>query len=407
MKRNFPNFLDAFIDYAKDDICPDTYITWMGLSVLAAALERKVWIADGPRITYPNLFLLLVGTPGVGKSQAIGKGKPLLYGIQQAYNPDFKIIEGISTQAGLCEAMERGSMFEHPTLKSTLYSSVYVMGSEASDSALKNHADDFRSTACAMYDCEHIYAKTLKSKAYLIHNPVMNLVAGSTFDFLKTIVDQNSVMGGLASRFTYVIAEKKFSRQSSLGCEAMELDRDLISRLTYDLSIIHRMVGQFRIESAALDLHQMWWEKHCAEMESTESERMQSLLVRKPMLLKKVLMLLSVADRNDLGILAGHMERAITLVDQVTEDIDKVISEAMMGNKTSQDALNRFVVYTLKEAGGEILGSRLKQKFFGYGGDMSRFEGLIKFMVEANIISMEAESRDFRIKLLVDPNTGL
>lgn len=399
MARRLNNWLETFIQYAGDDLCPDNYVRWMGLSTVAAALERKVWCIDGHRKTHPNLFVLLVGTPGAGKSQAISKAKPILYALSKETRGDFKIKEGIITQAGLCEAMEISTM----SPDGSIYSSMYCIGSEGSDSFLKNHADDFRSTACAMYDCEEFYEKTLKTKTYFIDHPVMNMVAGSTYDFLKTIVDQNSVMGGLASRFTYVIDHKPLPATSNLGTYTAPLNLEMQQSLKEDLLHIYRLRGQFRFEPSSLGLHSEWWGKHRQTVEETESERMKSLLVRKPMLLKKVMMLLSVMERDDLGVTAEHVEHAIELVDDVTKDYSKVISSALMGNKLSQEAINQVIISTLKDNHGKVPMHILRQRLIVSGVDLGKFDATLNMLVNAQMIQLLPDG----VKLLVDSDRYL
>lgn len=399
MKRNFPNFLEAYFQYAKNDLVPDAYTLWTGLSLLAGALERKVWIQSDPMMTYPNLFVLLVGTPGAGKSQAIRPAKPLLYGLGLS-NRDFKIMEGITTQAGLCERMEQFAKAPD----GSLYSSIYIIGSEASDSALKNHADDFRSTACAMYDCEHLYEKTLKSKSYSIPNPVMNLIAGSTFDFLGTIVDQNSVMGGLASRFTYVIDEKDLPEDAGLGQSARPANVAMQTQLTEDLVLINKLHGPFKFDRPALILHKEWWSAYRKDFKAVESERMRSLLVRKPMLIKKLMMLFSVAERNDLGVTLEHMERAIKAVDEVTENCSRVISSAMISNRDSQAGINQLILEVLQKSGGKMRIATLKNKIMRQGSEAIRVEPTLKLLAEAQAISFEGAAD---VRLLIDPRSVL
>lgn len=400
--RNFPNFLEAYLQYAKDDLAPDNYILWSGLSLIASALERKVWLVEDRKIMYPNLFVLLVGPPGGGKSITVGKARPIYNGLAakvRGPQREFKIIEGIATQAGVCEAME--TVTAEPD--GSKYSSMYIIGAEGSDSALKNHADDFRSTACAMYDCEPIYQKTLKTKSYRIPNPVMNILAGTTYDFLQTIVDQNSVLGGLASRFTYVIGEKPVPAESKLGQAGKEVDYEAIKKLTEDLQYIYNLRGQFKFDPKAIALHKDWWSAYSKEVNECTSERLRSLLIRKPLLLKKVMMHFSVAERDDLGITEQHMEYAITAVDAATKDLTKVISSAMMGNRLSQDGLNQFIMQAIKKNNNKLSVRELKRKIIGYGGDIAKYDGTIKMLNEASMIELDGSN----IKLLIDPDAYL
>ena len=55
-KRKLSDWLDAFMEYTENSEPPILYRKWVGLSCIAAALMRKVYIEWGTALTwYPNL----------------------------------------------------------------------------------------------------------------------------------------------------------------------------------------------------------------------------------------------------------------------------------------------------------------------------------------------------------------
>ena len=57
-----------FVTWTSDDWSPEIFRRWAGIAMVAAALERRVWVDTGARTTFPNLYTFLVGAPGQGKS---------------------------------------------------------------------------------------------------------------------------------------------------------------------------------------------------------------------------------------------------------------------------------------------------------------------------------------------------
>ena len=409
MARNFPDFLTAYQKYAFDDFAPDMFHTWTGLSLISGVLERKVWLVEGKIIHYPNTFILLVGGPAAGKSTAIRRGVPLIERLRAEDSKDFKVFSGLMTQAGLCTEMnQRLSSYDRPNSSggSTIvqFSSGYYYVSEASDSGMQNLHGDFNATITAMYDCDDRYVKTLKIEKYDIPNPSLCVLGGSTFDFLKTLVNQSSVMGGLASRFVYVVSKERKEQESTWGTVIPEPDEEMRRLLYADLLRIHRLVGNFRIEKDVFTLYATWWKKYQQEFLSLQSERMQSIISRKPTLLKKVLMLLSASEREDLVITPAQLERAIVMVEEVTKDNNEILSSAITGNRLSQDAINQFIMRSIGREGEEMDVRIMKQKFIGYGGDISKYDATIKMLSESGMIKLESSDRGQRIKLLVNPD---
>ncbi len=409
MSRRLSNWLESYLEYSDTGYAPPLFNLWTGLSALAAAAERKIWMEEEGYRTHPNLFVLLIAGPGVGKSSAIVRAEPIVRGIQSV-NQNFKIMMGLATAGGTCDEMERPlDTFTYPNPQTqreelTTFSSLYYMGDEGSDSALKNHADDFQSVACAMYDCKSVYQKTLRSKRYHIPNPVMNLIVGSTFDFLKTVVDQKSVLGGLASRFTYVIERNGELKGGGIGnFKGKPYNPQLQSDLIEDLCDIHKFVGRFRVEKSALELNQSWWEGFKTYFDDLESEKMKSIAIRKPTLLRKVVMLLSVAERDDLGITLAHMERAIEIVEAVTKDNATVIRTAMMGNVDTQQALNQTILQVLKDNGGKASSAQIVSRLVNTGVDVSKIPHTLTAMLSGEMLRLSSGCYE----LLIDPDRNL
>ena len=66
--RKLDDWLTSFMDYTASMSAPKLFRQWTGLSMLSAALERKVWIETELGHLYPNLYVFLVSPPGVGKT---------------------------------------------------------------------------------------------------------------------------------------------------------------------------------------------------------------------------------------------------------------------------------------------------------------------------------------------------
>lgn len=407
-KRHFQNWIDIYVDYARDGFCPDSFHLWTGLSILSGALERKVWIKEGLIQHYPNTFVLLVANPGVGKSTAIKRGTSLLEDIK-LIDPNLKVMSGLMTQAGLMSEMKTFKMIDIRG-KGVPMTSGYYYASEASDSGLQNLSGDFNATVTALYDCDDQYRKRLKNEEYTFPNPSLCILAGSTFDFLKNLVNQNSVMGGLASRFLYVVERERPEHVSTWGSSGLVTrSPEMRMRLYEDLRHIHSLVGEFRIEGAAIDLYNDWHADFMKHYRAIESERMQSIMTRVPTALKKVLMLCSVAERSDLSITREHMEKAIELTESVRKDNAMIISSAIMANKSLSESLFQFLGQSLKKSGGIMSMQNLSLRYAVWGGDPTKFESTLAHMVGAGMIKREgsAGSTECLIRLLIDPDTQL
>ena len=77
--RNYADWLKAYLKYAEATEAPQHMHFWSGVSAVAGALRRKVWIDQAYFKWYPNFYIVLVAPPGiVSKSTTVGIAMDLL-----------------------------------------------------------------------------------------------------------------------------------------------------------------------------------------------------------------------------------------------------------------------------------------------------------------------------------------
>ena len=62
-----------FIENTDNLEAPLLFRRWTAISVLSAVMEQRVWLTTSSPI-YPNLYVILIGHPGTGKTRAIRAG---------------------------------------------------------------------------------------------------------------------------------------------------------------------------------------------------------------------------------------------------------------------------------------------------------------------------------------------
>lgn len=406
MSRKLNNWLDSYVEYARDNYCPDSFHLWTGLSVLAAALERKVWLVNGKIIFYPNIYTMLVTYAGVGKSTALERGVDLLERIKLEVNPEIKLIAEQITEPGLVKDMEIRQEFALTETKRVFHSSGFFVASEASASALQNTHGTFTSTITRFYDCPKVFRKVTKGehdKPTEIYNVCFNMLCGATFDYLKTLVNESSVMGGFASRVIYVVNKERLIREPKWG-QSDHTDEAAQEALFLDLCAIHKLIGRFRPTPgfvAAWEKFQPESDRRLAEM---KSPRLESLAARTSTNTTKIAMLLAVAEADDLVLDVRHWDRAIALVDEVSRDNAFVLSQGAMADKQSQSGVTQAVGQTLKRNGGALPMATLKCIVLANGNNVEAIAKTIDFMLGAEWISTDSSGV---VKLLVDPDRYL
>lgn len=354
-KRNFSNFLKAYMDYARDGFVPDKFHYWAGISIIAGALERKVWVPWGPKFSYyPNLYIILVSHPGIGKSSAINQALEILRMASLRNKNSVKILPSQVTEAKLIDLMSSPNAFEYDG-KKVMHCSGYYYASEASNSLRDIHGA-FINTLTDFYDCHSVWEKatiSMREKKTLI-NICLNLIAGSTFDYLGKLITDESIMGGFASRLIYVMQKDMVKRssdwQSGFRTEAMRREREDLKRmLVEDLQHINKIVGPFRGDEEVAEAWQAWFREHDEYMQGLENEKLQALQVRKSTIIVKLCMVLAAAESDERVIRLKHWKAALDLLNMVEKDLPNMLMESKSKKVETQSGINSAIIKLLCE----------------------------------------------------------
>lgn len=406
MARNFPDFLSAYFEYARDGYCPDRFHKWVGLSIVAAAVERKISLMNGRVHRVPNLYVMLVSHPAVGKTTAMGAGVDLLETLKEKHNVNFRIIPNQITEPAFVKLMNIIDRYQIPGTTIALPQSAgFFYASEASASALQNTFGNFTATMTEFYDCPKKFRKDAKvdPSMTVIENACMNLLAGSTFDYLKTLVNDQSVLGGFASRLTYVVEDERRVKETKWGA-SQEFDSRVARALVEDLAHINKLIGPMKPTDGFKRRWEEWKPKFDQYLIDLKSERMESIMARKGTCLEKVSMLLSISEGDSLILTEDHFDRALELVEDVYKDNAMIIASAAVAQIDTQKGTNQLIMQTLKKNGGKMPKSALYRAVAMKGNGFDLLTRSIDGLLIAGNISINSSSV---IELHTDPNSHL
>lgn len=395
-QRTFPNWLDAFLEYSDDNFTPPQFDEWAGINAIAGALQRKVWLPWSDTLNYyPNLFILLVSLPGAGKTTAINKTVGLLQEMNSR-SGTMHFIPSQITEAEFIEQMSTQTSFNVGTVVRT-QSAGYYFASEASNS-LKNVYGDFLACLTDFYDNPNFWEKsTRKDGRKTLKNVNLNLIAGSTFDYLSKLVSDENIMGGFASRIIYVLSSGKEIKPQKFqagikDAETKQLRVDFRKELVADLRRIHTLAGEFAPTPEFARTWEDWHYKFETRRAAEPSEKLQSLLVRTNTNLIKVCMCLSAAESNDLLLKAHHFERAWKMLEPIVTEIPAIFRSSKALDVHSQSGLNNAIIKGAEAAGGQISEHDLKSTLLGRGFSGARVRETVDYMIKVGDLKVVAVS---------------
>lgn len=342
MARHYDDWLKAFMEYACIGEAPPHVYFWTGVSTLAGALRRKVWIDMGHFKWYPNFYILLVAPPGIiAKTTSASVGMSLLRQV-----PGVKFGPSVITWQALVKSFaDNGEMFE-------LDGVWYPMSALTIESGeLGNLLDpDDRSMVDAyvsLWDClEKFDKETLGGGRQEVSNVWLNLIAATTPAWIAGNMPEYMIGGGFTSRCIFVYAEEKAkyraypkrSMPRSVTAQA-EMKQKLIEDLTH---IASTLAGEIVLTEEAYAWGEVWYEAHYKNRpESLSDDRFAGYLARKQTHVHKLAMILSASQSDSRTITIEHLQTAVAMVTDLEPDMQKVFSR--IGKTDDSMKMDRLV----------------------------------------------------------------
>lgn len=325
MTRHFHDWLQAYVDYTSYTEAPTHMHFWSGVSAVAGALRRRVWISQFEFEWYPNFYIILVAPPGVvAKSTTADISMKLLrqvLGIK--FGPD------ITSWPSLIEAFEESTeAFDiaqewHVMSPLTLVSSELGNLVDPNDRKLINVLID-------LWDGKtgRIKKRTKNAGQNEIENPWINLIACTTPTWIAENVQEHMLGGGFISRCIFVFADKKRKHVPYLDEAIPDNVKKTREKLVQDLEKISLLAGEYKISEEARRWGRSWYEQHSSAAHAhLEKERFGGYLARKQTHIHKLAIVLAAANRDELVITAEDLSTAHSMVTDLEAEMAKAFSQ--------------------------------------------------------------------------------
>ena len=362
MARSLNDWLSAYLNYTKNTEPPLTYHTWVGISVLASSLQRRVYMEWGDDTIYPNQYIILIGPSGEGrKSYAINIGDKLLTEIS------IRTTSQSITQEALIRSLANPTNFVDPTKeggKVRFQSAVTAVSSELKVFlGNRDRNSKFLAYLTDWYDSKDEWIYETKNEGIdTIKGICFNLLAASAWDWLPGIFPPEAIGGGFTSRCIFVVEERKGKIVADPN--KTKQDIELKEQLLHDLEEIHLIAGEMKFTPEAKQLYINWYIKGEKEVEQgnfpISDPKFRGYCSRRATHVKKIAMAMSVSRDNDLLVTEEDFNRALSAMKQVemkmsrafkglgtaryAEATENIMNYLMIRKKaTRSDILRRFV----------------------------------------------------------------
>jgi len=357
-KRRCSNWLESLAQYVEETESPRQFWFWSGLSTIAGALQRKVWLPFGLEPLYANLYVMIVAPPGVCRKGApVSLSKKLLQAVKA------KVFADSPTKRALTKALSELGKTEYFTIirpdgtkKPKVHCSMSLISKEFS-SFLAVDPKAMVEILTDLFDAHDEWEyKTSGEGTDMLHGVCINCLFASTPSWIANNLPEDAIGGGFTSRFAIISGRKKY-KWISLPPEP---DAELFNRLVADLHQIKSLVGEFQWGKGAYECYNKWY--HTVEdiTANTRDMRLHGYIARMHVMVLKVAMCLHVAYSDTLVLEEKDVYQATILMQSVLD----LAPDALGGQGRSRSsAETETIMKQLQTLGTTSFAELLKMNF--------------------------------------------
>lgn len=314
MSREVNDWLAGYLKYTEGSEPPRSYHTWVGLSLIAGALQRRVYLEWGFETIYPNIYVVLVGPSGKArKGVAIGIGKDLLGDVAGV-----TVVAESTTREALIRTMKDASAtYNVPNSGKIVYHCSITVMSEELSVFLGQKDTKFLANLTDWYDSKDrwTYETVGRGKDY-IQGVCCNFLGGTAPDWLQSMLPQEAIGGGFTSRVVFIVEETKGKTVSKHVLSAADVR--LREALVNDLARINNLAGSFLFDKAGEKEYTDWYESYDKELAAgkypVQDPRFAAYCERRATHLRKVSMLVSASRGDSLRITKEDIHRSLEIL---------------------------------------------------------------------------------------------
>jgi hypothetical protein len=310
--RLHQNWLKAYCQFTAASEAPLDFHFWTGVSTIAGALRRCVWIDQRLFKWTPNFYIIFVGPPGiVTKSTTLSIGFSLLRQVPGVhFGPDSMTWHGL--------AKKFQSAFEYKLLKnggvdvkipmSPLTCSISELGTflRPDDKGLISFLTD-------VWDGkERPFDHTTKDSGEIsIENAWLNVIGATTPMWMQNNFPSSLLAEGIGSRVVFVYGDAKRHLTAYPSRQTTKADyQSQEESLLNDLKAISKLGGEYQLTPEAYEWGEQWYAKPRSPNATLASSRYGGYLARKQTHMHKLAMILAAAQRDDLVITKDDLVEA-------------------------------------------------------------------------------------------------
>ncbi len=305
----------------------------MAISTIAAALEQRVWIQTSSAL-YPNLYMMLVGEPGTGKTRTMRAAKRVMMAI-----PEFAIAPTSMTFPVLVDVMERNKKtIAISGTETEEYNSIYICVEEIG-AFIHKWDEEMIKGLSHFYDVDpYGHERRTKEIKIKMDRPQVNMLCATTPQDLLKLLPDVAWGQGFTSRTIMV-----YSGEKIIIDDFAKRPPPKLAALEHDLNIIHNLSGEFHVTQEYVQCVNAWVAQR--EPPIPKHPKLLHYISRRKVNIYKLSMVSAIDSSNALVLTERDFVRALGWLSEAENYMPDIFKAGTVNlDSQAMDEIRHFVM---------------------------------------------------------------
>lgn len=378
------SWIEVFVEETEGLSSPLIFRKWAAIMTISGALEQNVWCISRYEKLFPNLYSVLVGPPGVGKTVVISVVRLLWKKLK-----DVHVAPSNVSRASLVDCLNdaiRTSSVKPQALEPITSFNHLNVGSRELGAFLSSYDSDFIAVLTDIYDGKEDFDERKRGKDLRINiaHPSLTFFAGTTPSYLNGLFSDGAWDQGFASRTVFV-----YSGEIILGDIFLEgSEPKAYQDLTHDLQHINRLSGKFDWDADVAGALTEWYKAKGPP--APTHPKLLHYQTRRHAHLMKLCMIASAARRSDLRITDIEYQEALAWLLEAEAWMPEIFKASLGADHKIMDDIWHYTYQIWIKERKPILASRV----VGFASRLAPVMSvgrIIETMVKSNMLKQTTE----------------
>jgi hypothetical protein len=364
------SFLSELLRHTKDYESPTSFWKWSAFAAIAAVLRDSVWMPDGDKKLYPNIYVLFLADSGARKGRPVDFCEELVKELAV-----IKCISGRSSIQGIMDELAHTETVNGKMLKggaAIWYAPELASGIVSDEAAISILTD--------IYDGKTDFKNLLRhSPRFKVERIVFTAFMASNIDMIKGVYDQRATQGGLLAR-TFLITEQGEFRPSNALMRKVDMTESR-KKVADALKAISQLQGEILFTDEAIKVYEPWYNEFRTAYRGRDKG---GIAGRMHTGVKKLSCILAANDM-ELTVRGRHIEEAIHECLILMPNYNEFI---MASGKSDISAAGAILITELQNATDFCMDKRLILRKHWQDIDIETLDKLTATLAEAGMIDI-------------------